>query len=379
MSLEILESNEHTFETIAGQDLVKRFLEHACDHGRLPQALLFTGPAGVGKRSLMFALAKRLVTRDLEPGGGAAERARGKVARGTHPDVLVIEPKSASGQILKEQVDEMHDRAHYAPLEARCRVILINPVEAMNLTAANNLLKLLEEPPPALYLLLGSRQIHKTLPTIRSRCALLRCPPVEFEPLLRWLMEKTGCLRRRAETAVRLAGGRPGLALSLLSGKDEERRRRICGELEFFDQHGYASIFRVAHNLIGMADGPREALSLLMLWFRDLLVASLALGGPECGVPSGPERGESTSSTTSTPSASSAESTHSASSAESLLINRDLLPEVVQAAGSYTPRKLARALGVLLAEQERNASPFVDSDLLFQVLLTNLGVALKSA
>jgi hypothetical protein len=329
----------------------------------------------------MFALAKRLVTRDLEPGGEAADRARGKVTRGTHPDVLVIEPKSASGQILKEQVDEMHDRAHYAPLEARCRVILINPVEAMNLTAANNLLKLLEEPPPALYLLLGCRQIHKTLPTIRSRCALLRCPPVEFEPLLRWLMEKTGCLRRRAETAVRLAGGRPGVALSLLSGEDEERRRRICGELQFFDEQGYASIFRVAHNLIEMADGPREALSLLMLWFRDLLVASLALGGePANGVmgqgPSylvaslalgGPERGESTSSTTSTP------------STESLLINRDLLPEVVQAAGSHTPRKLARALGVLLAEQERNASPFVDSDLLFQVLLTNLGVALKSA
>lgn len=364
MSLEILESNEHTFETIAGQDLVKRFLEHACDHGRLPQALLFMGPAGVGKRSLMFALAKRLVTRDLEPGGEAAERARGKVTRGTHPDVLVIEPKSASGQILKEQVDEMHDRAHYAPLEARCRVILINPVEAMNLTAANNLLKLLEEPPPALYLLLGCRQIHKTLPTIRSRCALLRCPPIEFEPLLRWLMEKTGCLRRRAETAVRLAGGRPGLALSLLSGEDEERRRRICGELEFFDRHGYASIFRVAHNLIEMADGPREALSLLMLWFRDLLVASLALGDRVAPSDQSDESDQSDA---------------SPSSAEHLLINRDLLPEVTQAAGSYTPRKLARALGVLLAEQERNASPFVDSDLLFQVLLTNLGVALKSA
>jgi hypothetical protein len=312
----------------------------------------------------MFALAKRLVTRDLEPGGEAAERARGKVARGTHPDVLVIEPKSASGQILKEQVDEMHDRAHYAPLEARCRVILINPVEAMNLTAANNLLKLLEEPPPALYLLLGCRQIHKTLPTIRSRCALLRCPPIEFEPLLRWLMEKTGCLRRRAETAVRLAGGRPGLALSLLSGEDEERRRRICGELEFFDRHGYASIFRVAHNLIEMADGPREALSLLMLWFRDLLVASLALGDRVAPSDQSDESDQSDA---------------SPSSAEHLLINRDLLPEVTQAAGSHTPRKLARALGVLLAEQERNASPFVDSDLLFQVLLTNLGVALKSA
>jgi hypothetical protein len=72
-------------------------------------------------------------------------------------------------------------------------------------------------------------------------------------------------------------------------------------------------------------------------------------------------------------------STPSTPSTESLLINRDLLPEVVQGAGSYAPRKLARALGVLLAEQERNASPFVDSDLLFQVLLTNLGVALKSA
>ncbi|GAG41750.1 unnamed protein product, partial [marine sediment metagenome] len=253
------------FDTIVGQDVVKRFLLHAHAQGKLPQALLFTGPDGVGKRSLLFALAKLLVTRDLEPGSAAAERAVGKVARGTHPDVLIVEPRSASGQILKDQVEEMHDRAYYAPLESSRRVILINPVDAMNLTAANNLLKLLEEPPPALYLLLECRQIHRTLTTIRSRCALVRCPPVEFEPLQEWLMDKTGCPRRRAETAARLSSGRPGIALALLSGEDEERRRRISGELDYFHNEGYPSIFRVARNLLDMAGGTDEAQSALLL------------------------------------------------------------------------------------------------------------------
>ncbi|MBN1866027.1 hypothetical protein JW916_01925 [Candidatus Sumerlaeota bacterium] len=344
--MNVLSASAHTFDTIVGQDLVKRFLIRACEQRRLPQALLFAGPEGVGKRSVAYALTKHLVTLNLEPGGEEAARARGKVERGTHPDVLVVEPASASGQILKKQVDEMHDRAHFAPLESTCKVILIAPIEAMNPVAANHLLKLLEEPPPSVHMLLCTQQIHKTLTTVRSRCALVRCPPVEFETLVEWVMEKTRCPQRRAEASVRLSGGRPGLALELVSGKDEERRRRVCAELEFFQREGYPSIFRVGNNLLDATGGANEAMMALLLWFRDLLVAGLTR-----------ENGEID---------------------ESLLINRDLTEEVRQALERSGPEGVARALDRILEYQKEMGGRILDADLLLEVLLTELGIALKS-
>ncbi|NQU43953.1 hypothetical protein HQ520_11760 [bacterium] len=351
---EPLTAPQHTFDTIVGQDLVKKFLLRAWAQGKLPHSLMFVGPSGVGKKSLMFALAKKLVASHLDPGSPEAEKALGKVSRSTHPDVLVIEPKSASGQILKDQVEEMHDRAHYAPLESRVRIIIIHPIEAMNLVASNKLLKLLEEPPPALHILIGCRQVHLTLSTIKSRCALLRCPPVEFEPLCRWLMEQTGCLRRRAEAAAQLSAGRPGLARDLLTGDEEEKRRRICSELGFYHREGYATIFRVGRNLINHAGGAQAAVASLLLWYRDLLVAKLTAESGrenEKGIGAAEER---------------------------LLINRNLVDEIVEAAARYTPEGVALAIEKILERQDDTFQAMVDGDLLLEVLLTEIGVALKT-
>ena len=326
----------------------------------MPKAVLFTGPVGVGKRSLVFALAKHLATRGMEPGSEKYNRGIGKIERGTHPDVLVVEPKSASGQILRDQIDEMHERAWYAPLESPSRIIIINPAEAMNATSANNLLKLLEEPPPNLYLLLSCKQVHRVLPTILSRCAQLRCQPVELPVLTSWLMSQAGCPKRKAETAARLSGGRPGLATELLSGEDETRRRNLTHELDLFHRDGYPTIFRVAHHLLGAFDTADETVAALLVWFRDLLIASLTAGETP---------GASLSSATAIP-------LHAIETSP-FIINGDLATEIASAAARHTPQKLAETLRILLERQERSIGPMVDGELLMQVLLTKMGVALK--
>jgi DNA polymerase III delta' subunit len=346
--MELQAADAHTFDTIVGQDLVKRFLLRAAAQRRLPQALLFTGPEGVGKRSLAYALAKHMATAAMDPAGEEARKARGKVERGTHPDVIVVQPRSSSssGQIVKEQIDEMHERAWFAPLESPNKIIVIAPVEAMNQVAANHMLKLLEEPPPTLHLLLCTQHVHQVLATIRSRCAVLRCPPVELEPLARWLTATAGCSERRAETAARLSGGRPGLAAQLVSGEDAERRKRVADELDFFHREGYPSIFRVGRNLLDATGGAGQAIAALVVWFRDLLVATLAA--------------------------------REGALDEALLINRDMADTVAAAVGRYSPTGLGRALDKILAPQSQAVQPFVDADLLMEVLLTDLGIALRA-
>ncbi|MFP4380629.1 MAG: ATP-binding protein [Candidatus Sumerlaeia bacterium] len=346
---EMLQAPDHTFDTIVGQDLVKRFLLRSTEQERLPQALLFTGPDGVGKRSLMFALAKHLLTSHFEPGSEKAQRAMGKIERGTHPDILVIQPTTGSGQIRREQIEELHDRAHFAPLEAPYRIILIHPLEGMNQAAANTLLKILEEPPPALRLITASRQIHQVLDTIKSRCSVVLCPPVELGAISNWLMEKTGCLRKRAETAAQLSGGRPGLAWELLSGQDLKRRENMCRELQYFQKHGYSSIFRVGNALLKMSDGPDESMELLLMWFRDMLVANLTR-----------------------------EADAEVSPPAELMINRDMLETLSEMASQFSITGITRAIETILDRQNQAYSPFVDSDLLMEVLLTDVGLALKA-
>ena len=345
MAQPIKSASLHTFDTIVGQDLVKQFITRAVARNQLPKVLLFSGPAGVGKHSLMYAAAKHLVAVEHEKGSAGAQRVYGKIERGSHPDVIVVEPKGASGQIVKEQVDEMQERAAYAPLESRHKVVLIAPMEAMNVVAANNMLKLLEEPPPSLYFFLATEHMHQVLVTIRSRCALLRCPPVDVGLLADWLMRMGRCSRRRAEAAARLSGGRPGLGLELVSGEDEARRKRICDELDFFQKEGYPSVFRVARNLLDNGGGARQSVAMLTIWFRDLLVASLTREG-------GAIR-------------------------EELLMNRDLSEVIEQQIGKSSARGFAKALERILQPRNQSPQPFVDGDLLLQVLLTDLGIALK--
>lgn len=347
----IPQAPEHTFDTIVGQDLGKRFLERAVALGRLPQALLFVGPEGVGKRSLMYALAKRLATLAFAPDSDEARRAEGKIERGTHPDVLMVEASSGSGQILTKQVDAMQERAYYAPLESTRKVIMVSPIEAMNTVAANHLLKLLEEPPASLVFLLSSCQMHRVLPTIRSRCAVLRCPPVETEAIAQWLTERLRCPESLAVGAARLSGGRPGVAYDLVTGQDQERRRRLTQTLGVFQKQGYPSVFRVANRLLADTGHVEDAMAFLQAWFRDLLVGAITNRADQGETPR-PDG--------------------------DLTINTDLDEELAQALEGATPEGLAGALEQVLRFQKRfGRRPYIDGDLVLEVLLTEMGIAMK--
>ena len=94
-----------------------------------------------------------------------------KVEKDAHPDLLEIKPQGVSIRI--EQIRALHQHVRFAPLEAKRRVVLIHNIEQMNQSAANALLKILEEPPGHTYLLLFTTDLGRVLPTIKSRCQVL--------------------------------------------------------------------------------------------------------------------------------------------------------------------------------------------------------------
>jgi DNA polymerase III subunit delta' len=139
---------------------------------RLPHALLFCGPQGMGKALFAQRLAESLLCQQPQPDGQACGHCKTcrLLLANTHSDLLKIEPVEAGKRISVDQIRQLIQFSTLTANYDRYQIIIINPAEAMNRNAANSLLKLLEEPPSDTVIMLVSHQSQALLATIRSRC-----------------------------------------------------------------------------------------------------------------------------------------------------------------------------------------------------------------
>lgn len=266
---------ELTFETIIGHAEAKSFLRRLVRTGTLPQAILIAGPAGVGKKSFAWALCKEIVAQGEDP---ATHKGAQKIFRGTHPDVHVCDPSGGvSGQIVIDSIREAEDWLSIMPLESPKKLLFISPADRMNESAANCLLKILEEPPSRAQIILVSADPALLLPTIRSRCTPILLDAVPTDELLPWLKSNASASPERIELAARLAEGRPGYALTLLAGGALDSRKEILAELRILQAHGFASLFRVADRLATRGDDLASTLLMMLLLLRDGLTLSVGV------------------------------------------------------------------------------------------------------
>ncbi len=254
--------------------------------GRLPHALLLAGPHGVGKGRLARALALAL----LCPGAGADGRACGacpacrQAAAGSHPDLLMLEPEGRGRPLTVDQVRGATERLATTAQYGGWRVVLLAPAEAMNLHAANALLKTLEEPGEGSLLLLLSEAPGRLPATVRSRCQRLDLPRPPREAALAWLR---GQLPDEADPALLLdlAGGAPLAALELARGEALALRRELWRELE--------ALARGEGDALAAAERWHRAdLPALLRWWwlgaADLARLRAGAGAPRAGADLGP-------------------------------------------------------------------------------------------
>ncbi|MGZ3641013.1 MAG: DNA polymerase III subunit delta' [Candidatus Limnocylindrales bacterium] len=200
-----------------GQPSALAAVGRAVQTERPPHALLLVGPAGVGKATLALDLAAGLLCLAGDPATRPCRdcAACRKVDHGNHPDVHRLAPHGAGGQIQVGDVRVLLAELALLPLEGRWRVALIERAHRLNQDAQNALLKLLEEPPPGVTIVLTAEAESRLLETVVSRCPRLRLGPVDSGVIAQLLEEARLADASRAAALARAAGGRPGVALGL--------------------------------------------------------------------------------------------------------------------------------------------------------------------
>jgi DNA polymerase-3 subunit delta' len=206
--------------------------------GRLGHALLFAGPAQLGKRAVATRLAQRLLCENRSDDGEPCGQCRAchLLEAGTHPDYQFIsfvpnkEGTRLRTEIVIEQIREVSERLSLTPQYGGAQIVILDPAEAINHAASNALLKTLEEPVEGRYLWLISAHPARLSATIRSRCQKLefRLPP-ENESLS-WLRAR-GHSESGAREALEAARGHPGLADEGLQGNGFAVRREVAADL----------------------------------------------------------------------------------------------------------------------------------------------------
>jgi DNA polymerase-3 subunit delta' len=216
------------FNKLAGNQGVKQLLKRILESGRVPGALLFVGEEGVGKRLFAVELAKALNCRS--PQGveacdvcSACRRIAKfnypqskdpddwiEMIRTDHPDVvMVVAPK----RVLRvDQMRQIEGEANYRPFEGKARVFLIDDADKLNEQSANALLKVLEEPPPTSRIILITSRPAMLLPTVRSRCQVIRFSPLTVDEIEQHLASDRTAKASEVGLRARLAGGSIGRA-----------------------------------------------------------------------------------------------------------------------------------------------------------------------
>jgi DNA polymerase-3 subunit delta' len=265
---------------ILGHEWAVDMLRQHAARGDVRHAYLFCGPPGLGRRTLALRLAQALnCTKPFAPGVpcGLCRDCK-QIDAMQHPDMNIIQALDADnlpkegGTLKVDQIREVQRSMSLKPYQSKYRVALFLRFQEANDNAANALLKTLEEAPAHAILLLTADTPEQLLPTIVSRCEILRLRPLPIEAVQADLIYR-GVDEERARLLAHISGGRPGYARRLIDDVTLlEKRDERLNDLQTLLPAARVEKFSYADKLSKDKDAMRQAITIWLTYWRDVML-----------------------------------------------------------------------------------------------------------
>lgn len=259
------------FSDAFGQEQVIDYLKTVIKKGTIGHAYAFDGSPGIGKTLIALVFAKILLCKKMgiEPCDQCSSCL--KFNHHNHPDVHIIEPDGNS--IKNKQIEDFQHELMRKPYESQKKIFIIKKANEMSVSAQNRLLKTLEEPPKYAVIILISSNVNGFLPTIKSRCQVLKFKRVGERKIGEMLEKKYDLTQNEAKMLAVFSNGIVENALKLMESQEfKDNRDKIIEIIEKLLSGDQFSVFQMADFFVINKDQFEEYLDIMIFWFRDLLI-----------------------------------------------------------------------------------------------------------
>jgi len=267
---------------LIGHEWAVDMLKKHIVNGTTRHAYLFCGPPGLGRRTLALRFAQALNCTTPIGAGVPCGQCRDckQISAMQHADLTVIQAESEGGTLKVDQIREARRTLTLKPYQSKYRVSIFLRFQEANDSASNALLKTLEEAPSYAVLILTADNPEQLLPTIISRCEVLRLRPLRVEEVQRGL-ENRGIENDRAKLIAHISGGRFGYSLRLIENDSllEKREERLNDLLTLLPASRVEK-FAYADKLSKDKDAMRQAILFWLSYWRDVMLRTAQAESP---------------------------------------------------------------------------------------------------